>query len=97
MARHFSSFPLTSHLHSPVLRLVSLHPLLSLDFTFLRVHQVHDGFTWSIFIARSTNVEAAVELIVKALGLTKNLPVVGAGNLEYILEEVWTDGDKESK
>lgn len=97
MSRHFSAFPLTSHLHTPVLRLVSLHPLLSLEFEFLRVPQIHDGFTWNAHIARDTTVGAAVESTVVTLGLTRNLPVAGVGSLEYVLEEVWTDGGNEGK
>ena len=27
------------------------------------------------------------------LGLPKSIPIPVAGNLEYVLEEVWTDGD----
>jgi diaphanous 1 len=90
MGRHFSAFPLTSHLHKPVLRLVSLHPLLSLTVSFLRVPQIHDGYEWSFFISRGTTVEVAVGLVVDELGLSRNLPVAGGGNFEYVLEEVWT-------
>jgi len=95
MSRHLSAFPLTSHLHKPALRLVSLHPLLSLTVAFLRVPQIHDGYEWSLFISRRTTVEAAVELVVDELGLSRNLPVPGGGNFEYVLEEVWTDESAE--
>jgi hypothetical protein len=77
--------------------LVSLHPLLSFTVAFLRVPQIHDGFEWSLFISRSTSVEAAIELIVNELGLSRNLPVLGSSNFEYVLEEVWTEGNAESK
>jgi len=97
MGRHFSVFPLTSHLHKPVLRLVSLHPFLSLTVSFLRVPQIHDGYEWSLFISRGTTVEAAVELVVTELGLSRNLPILGGGNFEYALEEVWTEGSAERK
>ena len=95
--RHFSAFPLTSHLHTPSLRLVSLHPFLVLTCNFLRVPEVHDGFQWKVFVSRSTTVQAALDVIIQELGLTKSLPVPGGGGLEYVLEEVWEDGESESK
>ncbi|KAJ3492688.1 hypothetical protein NLJ89_g11182 [Agrocybe chaxingu] len=33
--------------------------------------------------------------MVEELGLAKSLPIPGAGNLEYVVEEVWVDGDSE--
>jgi diaphanous 1 len=42
-------------------------------------------------------VEAAVELVVTELGLSRNLPILGGGNFEYVLEEVWTEGSAERK
>lgn len=95
--RHFSTFPLTSHLHTPSLRLVSLHPFLVLTFTFLRVPEIHDGFQWKVFISRSSTAQDVVDTVVTELGLTKSLPIPGGGALEYVLEEVWTDGDAERK
>lgn len=97
MGRHFSAFPLTSHLHTPAFRLVSLHPLLSLNLTFLRVPQIHDGFEWNLYISRGTTVETAVQLVMSEFGLAKSLPVVGGGSFDYVLEEVWTDREVESK
>ncbi|KZT71430.1 FH2-domain-containing protein [Daedalea quercina L-15889] len=93
--RHFSAFPLTSHLHTPVLRLVSLHPFLALTCSFLRVPEIHDGFQWKIFIARTTTVREAVDLVIEQLGLMKALPVPGSGALDYVLEEVWSQDDVE--
>jgi hypothetical protein len=93
--RHFSAFPLTSHLHTPTLRLVSLHPLLSVTLSFLRVPEIHDGFSWKSFIARSTTVREVIDSVSDELGLTKALPVPGGGVLDYILEEVWRDGKAE--
>jgi diaphanous 1 len=90
--RHFSSFPLTSHLHNPILRLVSLHPLLSISCTFLRVPEVHDGYEKRFFISTAMTVGDVVDLISRELGLTKILPIPGGGTLEYALEEVWLDG-----
>jgi diaphanous 1 len=94
---HFSSFPMTSHLHTPILRLVSLHPRLSLSFDFARVPEIHDGFNWKIFISKSTTASDIVGTTVNELGLTKALHIQGGGNLEYVLEEVWCDGKAESK
>ena len=95
--RHFSAFPLTSHLHTPTLRLVSLHPFLTLTCTFLRVPEIHDGFQWKLFLSRNSNVRSAIDSIVNELGLTKSLPVPGGGPLDYVLEEVWSDGRREGK
>ncbi|KAJ3004363.1 hypothetical protein NUW54_g4848 [Trametes sanguinea] len=93
--RHFSAFPLTSHLHTPTLRLVSLHPFLSATFSFLRVPEIHDGFQWKLFISRSSTVRSAVDAVIEELGLTKALPVPGGGSLEYVLEEVWSSDHSE--
>jgi diaphanous 1 len=88
---------MTSHLHMPILRLVSLHPRLSLTFTFLRVPEIHDGFEWKIFITNLTTTNDILKLTINELGLTKSLPLPGSGNVEYVLEEVWTDGASESR
>ncbi|TCD69208.1 hypothetical protein EIP91_008311, partial [Steccherinum ochraceum] len=93
--RHFSAFPLTSHLHTPTLRLVSLHPSLSLTISFLRTPEVHDGFEYKVFFGRTSTVRNAIDQVTEELGLTKSLPVPGGGALEYVLEEVWSDGDAE--
>ncbi|EIW76318.1 hypothetical protein CONPUDRAFT_139713 [Coniophora puteana RWD-64-598 SS2] len=98
-ARHFSSFPLTSHLHTPVFKLVSLHPFLSVSVSFLRVPEIHDDFKWRVFLSRNTTVDAVIDLIADELGLSKALPVPGGGNLEYVLEEVWytKEGEKSTR
>lgn len=97
LQRHFSAFALTSHLHSPVLRLVSLHPSLSVSVSFLRVPEIHDGFTWKCFFSRTTTVRGVVESILDTLGLSRSLPVPGGGAVRYVLEEVWAEGDVESE
>jgi diaphanous 1 len=97
LERHFSAFALTSHLHSPILRLVSLHPSLSVTLSFLRVPEIHDGFVWKCFFSRNTTVLDVVEYILASLGLTKFLPVPGGGVVDYVLEEVWNEGDAESE
>ena len=97
LARHFSSFALTSHLHSPVLRLVSLHPSLSVTISFLRVPEIHDGFTWKCFFSRAATVTDVSESILDALGLTRSLPGPGGGPVLYVLEDVWAEGDVESE
>lgn len=93
--RHFSSFPLTSHLHTPYLRLVALHPHLTLSITFLRVPEIHDGFPWTVFLARSTTVEDVLDVVSDELGLTKVLEGPGGCNVDYIMEEVWGDENTE--
>lgn len=87
---------MTAHLHNPALRLVSLHSLLSLSVAFSRVPEIHDGFEYKLFISRTTTVSAVVEAVMEELGLAKSIPIPGAGNLEYVLEEVWIDGNSQS-
>jgi len=88
---------MTSHLHNPALRLVSLHSSLSVVFSFLRVPEIHDGYEYKVFISRSTTVADVIGTVVDELGLAKSLPIPGAGNLEYVIEEVWIDGQSERK
>lgn len=95
--KHLSSFPLTSHLHQPHLRLVSLHPLLSVSLTFLRVPEIHDEFVHKFFISRTSTIEQVIDMVMEVLGLAKSLPIPGAGTIEYVIEETWTDGSRESK
>jgi diaphanous 1 len=85
--RHFSTFPLTSHLHSPTLRLVSLHVTLSLSLSFARVPEIHDGFIWTVYYARSSIVEDVIRSVVEDLGLAKSLPMARGGNIEYIIQD----------
>lgn len=85
--RHFSTFPLTSHLHSPALRLVSLHSALSVSLSFARVPEIHDGFIWTVYYARSSVVEDVIHSVVKDLGLAKSLPMARGGSLEYIIQD----------
>lgn len=37
-----------------------------------------------------------IALVSRELGLVKSLPVPGGGNISYVVEEVWVDGDTES-
>jgi diaphanous 1 len=97
LTRAFSAFPLTSHLHTPTVRLVSLHPLLSVSLACLRVPEIHDDFAWRVFISRNTTVQEVATQVVDELGLTKSLPVPGGGNLDYVIEEAWASGDDDSK
>jgi diaphanous 1 len=97
LERHFSSFALTSHLHSPVLRLVSLHPSLSVTISFLRVPEIHDGFTWRCFFSRAATVADVSQSILDTLGLTRSLPGPGGGTVLYVLEDVWAESDVESE
>jgi hypothetical protein len=95
--RHFSVFPLTSHMHTPTLRLVSLHSSLSVTLSFIRVPEIHETFTWKVFFARASTSEDVISTVMEELGLAKTLPIPGAGILEYVLEEVWEDGKSERK
>lgn len=94
--RHFSAFPLTSHLHSASLRLVSRHPSLSINLTFLRVPEIHDGFEWRVYLSPSLSVEDVINTVCEQLGLVKSLPVPGGGAIEYAIEEL-RDGESGEK
>jgi len=96
-ARHFSSFPLTSHLHTPFLRLVSLHPHLVISLKFLRVPEIHDGFTWKIFLARNTTAEEILDTVTDELGLTRVLEGPGGGTIDYVIEDVWGTPENEGE
>lgn len=76
--------------------MISLNPLLSLSFVFLRVPEVHDGFEYKLYTSRTTSVADAIHSVSEELGLTKSLPIPGAGSLEYVIEEAWIDGSNES-
>ncbi|THH12248.1 hypothetical protein EW145_g96 [Phellinidium pouzarii] len=91
LERHFSLFPLTSHLHSPLIRIVSRHPLLSVKFSFLRVPEIHDGFEWTIYLTRSMAVKDVINDVCEQLGLVRSLPVLDGGTIEYAIEENWVD------
>jgi diaphanous 1 len=87
---------MTGHLHNPAIRLVSLHPLLSILFSFQRVPEIYDGFEYKLYISHLTTVAEVIDRIIGELGLTKSLPIPGAGNLEYVVEEVWVHEADES-
>lgn len=76
------------------MRLVSLHPLLTLPLTFQRVPEIHDGFEHTLHICRSSTGQEVLDSVMEELGLTKTLP---GGHFEYVLEEVFGEGDSESK
>ena len=76
---------------------MSLHPLLSVSLTFLRIPEIHDEFKHKFFISRTSTIEQVVDMVMDELGLAKSLPIPGAGAIEYVIEEVWTDGNRESK
>ncbi|KAJ8462763.1 hypothetical protein ONZ45_g17814 [Pleurotus djamor] len=90
--KHFSSFPLTSHLHNPIFRLVSLNPDSSFTMSFLRVPEIHDDFKYKIFVHNAMTVKDVVDLVSEELGLAKSLPIPGGGAFEYVIEEAWVDG-----
>ncbi|PPQ71093.1 hypothetical protein CVT24_009844, partial [Panaeolus cyanescens] len=93
--RHFSSFPMTGHLHNPAFRLVSKSPALSLNLSFARVPEIHEEFRYTVYISHTMTVKDAITLVMDELGLAKSLPIPGAGNLEYVIEEVWVDNSSE--
>lgn len=85
MHRHFSAFPLTSHMHTPTLRLVALHPALSLRVKFTRVPEISDDVSLPFYITRNSKAEDLQLIIMETLGLTKFL----AGTaVPYVMEEV---------
>ncbi|KAJ3796793.1 armadillo-type protein [Lentinula aff. detonsa] len=93
--RTFSTFPMTAHMQQPLLRLVSLNAYLTLNLYFLRLPEIHDSFVYKCFISRQTLVSTVISQVVDELGLALSIPIPGGGPLEYVLEEVWTDGSSE--
>lgn len=83
--RHFSAFPLTSHMHTPTLRLVSTHLALKLHLSFLRVPEIPDDFVLDWYISRNAAVGDVLQGVTDALGLAKSL---GGAPVPYVLEEV---------
>ena len=93
--RHFSAFPLTSHLHDPILRLVPLHPALAIHISFYKVYEIHAGFQYKLYISTSMTVLDVVNTAIDELGLAKSIPIPGGGRVDYVLEEVYRKGDGE--
>ncbi|KAG8772151.1 hypothetical protein FRC16_005730, partial [Serendipita sp. 398] len=89
LQRHFSAFPLSSHLHTPSIRLVSLHQLLRVTLTCLRVPDLEDDVDIEWFLARNVTAEEVVNGMIEEFGLTKVMGGVGGGNIDYVLEEAW--------
>lgn len=79
-----------------VLRLVSLNSFLTLNLSLLRIPEIHDTFVYKCFISRKTLTSAVISRIIDELGLPLSISIPGGGALEYVLEEVWTDGPSES-
>ncbi|KIK67748.1 hypothetical protein GYMLUDRAFT_68769 [Collybiopsis luxurians FD-317 M1] len=89
-ARGISRYDMTKHLHEPALRLVSLNPELCLNLGFRRHIEVHDTFEYKCFISTPTLVSTVISQIKDELGMADSIP--GEGPIEYVMEEVWTDG-----
>lgn len=49
--------------------------------------EIHDGFNWTVYYARSLTVDDIVRSVIEELGLAKSLPISGGGSIEYIIEE----------
>lgn len=80
-------------MHTPVLRLVSLHPHLSITVAFARVPEIEDEFKWRFYLTRGTTVEEVLDGVGAELGLAKVIYGPGGGTVDYILEEVWLHSD----
>lgn len=89
LQRHFSAFPLSSHLHTPAIRLVSLHALLRATLSCARIPDLDDDIELDWFLARGTTVFDVVNGVVEELGLTRAIAGPGGGNVDYVMEEVW--------
>jgi len=94
--RAYSAFSLSGHMQKAVLRLVSLNSFLTLNLSLLRIAEIHDTFVYKCFISRKTLTSAVISRIIDELGLPLSISIPGGGALEYVLEEVWTDGPSES-
>ena len=75
-------------MHTPTLRLISLHPSLSATLSFVRVPEIHEAFLWKVFFARTSTARDVIDAVVEELGLAKTLPIPGVGTFEYVLEEI---------
>lgn len=93
--RHFSAFPLTSHLHSPAIRLVSLHPLLRVTLQCTRIPGIDEDFEFEWFLARTTTVEEALNAIIEEIGLPKFISGPGGGHVDYVMEEAWVSDEED--
>ncbi|KAG8953015.1 hypothetical protein FRC00_006501, partial [Tulasnella sp. 408] len=83
--RHFSAFPLTSHLHTPTLRLVATHPALTLQLSFLRVPEIPDEYSFPVYITRAQVADDIQQVVVDTLGLTK---AIAGTTVPYSIDEV---------
>jgi diaphanous 1 len=72
-------------MHTPTLRLVSLHPSLSVTLSFVRVPEIHETFTWKVFFARASTAKDVIDAVVEELGLARTLPIPGAGTLRICI------------
>jgi diaphanous 1 len=95
LQRHFSAFPLSSHLHAPSIRLVSLHPLLRLSIQCIRIPEYEEDLEVEWFLARSTTVEDVISGVIEEIGLPKVISGPGGGAVDYVLEEAWIYGEEE--
>ncbi|KAG9048580.1 hypothetical protein FS837_012435, partial [Tulasnella sp. UAMH 9824] len=83
--RHFSAFPLTSHLHTPTLRLVATQPSFTLQLSFLRVPEIPDEYSLPVYITRAQLADDIQQIVVDTLGLTK---AIAGTTVPYSIEEV---------
>jgi hypothetical protein len=95
LQRHFSAFPLSSHLHAPSIKLVSLHSLLQVKLSCSRIPDIEDGLELEWFLARTTTADELVTSIVETLGFAKVISGPGGGTVDYVLEEAWVTPDGE--
>jgi diaphanous 1 len=93
LQRHFSAFPLSSHLHTPSIRLVSLHSSLRVTLTSLRIPDVDDDLEFQWFLAHSTTVEEVMNGVIEEMGFSRVITGPGGGVVEYVLEEAWIASD----
>lgn len=95
LQRHFSAFPLSSHLHAPSIRLVSLHPSLHVILQCSRIPGLDDDLEVDWFVARATTVEDVINGVIEEIGLPKVISGPGGGTVDYCLEEAWISGEDE--
>ena len=57
------------------------------------VPEIEDDFQWSWYLARSSTVDQVLDGIGAELGLAKVIYGPGGGNVDYVLEEIWTHSD----
>lgn len=78
-----TEYPLSSHLHTPCLRIISRHPSLSTLITLVRVPSMPNGFQIRWFISYDTTASQLLSNVIESYGIPK---FAGGSTVDYLLE-----------